>query len=245
MSNPIVFLHGFLGHPEEFKSIISNIKMHIECVSIDLNLAPSFSLKSLAEFVKSQLDSQKISKAHIWGYSMGGRVSLELYHQYPELFSSLTLESASLGIVDPKERSNRVKMDQDWESLLTRDPTLFLEKWYSQILFHHFKKHPDFKDHLKSRTATVTSSPQRIIQMQKASSPGINPHHFSVIEGIGVPTLVLVGQFDEKYVQMWTKLVDKNPNVAIKVIRNSGHVIHLEQPQEATAEFEKFLSQII
>lgn len=244
MNNIIVFLHGFLGHPEEFKPIISNFKNPTESIAINLYESPSYSLKSMGEFVLEKLKILNITKAHIWGYSMGGRVSLELYRQSPELFKSLTLESTSLGIIDPKERSNRLKMDEDWINLLKKDQKVFLEKWYSQVLFHSFNKHPDFNEHLKSREMTVTADLSNIIKMLKEASPGTNPHHFDVIEDIKVPTLALVGQFDEKYVLMWAKLIDKNSNIAIKVIQNSGHVIHLEQPQEATLEFEKFVSQI-
>ena len=53
---------------------------------------------------------------------------LEFYKQFPEACATLTLESTSMGIKDPHERNNRVKMDSDWANLIKDDPDLFLEK---------------------------------------------------------------------------------------------------------------------
>lgn len=246
MNNHIVFLHGFLGDPKEFERIflltsskVSSSLKNLSYTAIDLNLSPDYSLKGMSQFVKEKLEALNITQAHFWGYSMGGRVLLEFYKHYPDMCLSLTLESTSPGIVDPREKKNRVQLDADWAKLISKSQDEFLEKWYSQVLFQSFRKHKDFQDHLKLRYKTDASS---VSKMLLDASPGVNPHHFDVIENISVPTLALVGQFDEKYVQIWTKLIDKNPNIAIRIIPNSGHVIHLEQPQLAVDEFEAFIN---
>lgn len=242
MNKNLVFLHGFLGNSQEFASLpIQNFN----CVTIDLNSAPQYTLKGMAEFVKDKLKNLNISKAHFWGYSMGGRVLLEFYKNYPEVCESLTLESTSPGIMDPQERDNRVQMDSEWARLIETNPQLFLEKWYSQVLFAGFKKQNDYDYQLKLRENSLSA---RHAQMIKEASPGANPHHFKVIESLNVPTLALVGQNDEKYVQMWGKLIDQNPKIAIcnvklAAIENSGHVIHLENPTGAANTFLKFMKE--
>jgi 2-succinyl-6-hydroxy-2,4-cyclohexadiene-1-carboxylate synthase len=246
MSKNIVFLHGFLGDPKEFEAIVSPInKAGLNCYSLDLNLAKSFSLKAMADYVHEKLVKLNIKESHFWGYSMGGRVLLELFRNYPEMCESLTLESTSPGIIDPQERNNRVKMDADWANLIQTQPDTFLEKWYSQVLFSGFKKLNNYSSHLQSKEKALSPTHAKMIM---EASPGANPHYFKVIEAMSVPTLALVGQKDEKYVQMWGKLIDHTPQIAIpnnnidlKVVENSGHVIHLENP---TGAVEKFLSFI-
>jgi 2-succinyl-6-hydroxy-2,4-cyclohexadiene-1-carboxylate synthase len=247
MSNHIVFLHGFLGNDHEFDPIISRLKNNYTCVAIDLNLAPQYDLLSMAKFVREELSKRNITKSHFWGYSMGGRVLLEFYKNFPEVCFSLTLESTSLGLVDPHERDNRVKMDSDWAKLIENDPELFLEKWYSQNLFAGFKRHNGFAGYLELREKTLS---HRHSQMILEASPGANSPHFEVIDSLDLPTLALVGQNDEKYLRIWGKLIDKNPkiavsNIVLEAIENSGHVVHLENPHRAVEIFLKFMKEHI
>jgi 2-succinyl-6-hydroxy-2,4-cyclohexadiene-1-carboxylate synthase len=251
MNKPhLIFLHGFLGNSHEFDSITPLLKDKFNCITLDLNSATSFSLKNMADYVRESLKKLNVQRAHFWGYSMGGRVLLELYRNYPEMCLSLTLESTSLGLKDPHERNNRIKMDSDWANLISTNAELFLEKWYSQVLFSSFKKHKDYSLHMKLREKTLSSTHSQMIM---EASPGANLDHYEVMESISVPTLALVGQNDEKYLQIWGKLIDQNPGVAVsnnqtnkqmnidlKTVENSGHVIHLENPIGATDAFLEF-----
>lgn len=238
----LVFLHGFLGHPQEFKFLMDSFEKEFECIAIDLTQGNSFSLNAQAEYVKSKLDQLGIGKAHFWGYSMGGRVLLEFYKRFPEACLSLTLESVSLGISNVDEKNERVKKDSEWAELINSDPTLFLEKWYAQSLFDNFRKHEDFPLYTSLRRKNLSSLHAQIIV---EASPGANSDHFSLISNITIPVLALVGQFDDKYLQNWGKLIDKHPSLAIEIIKNSGHVIHLENPFGAINTFKKFMEKVL
>lgn len=245
MAKTIVFLHGFLGQPHDFESIIQDLEKHknetYDCIAIDLNQNTSFNLKSQAEYVREKLEYLNIKKAHFWGYSMGGRVLLELYKNHPEMFESMTLESVGLGLTDQTARNERVKTDTEWATLLSESKTQFLEKWYGQSLFDSFRKSPDFHIYVSLRAKTLSSHHG---QMIAEASPGANSDHYGLIESIKVPTLALVGQFDEKYREIWGKFIDKNPNLAIEIIKNSGHVIHFENPAGALNAFKKFTENL-
>lgn len=233
----LVFLHGFLGVPNEFDFLIKSLKKNFNCISINLNKGNSFDLKSQAEFVKSKLDELGIKKAHFWGYSMGGRVLLEFYKHFHETCESLTVESTSLGLTDSKERKDRMESDSQWAELIQSNPDLFLEKWYSQELFKNFKK-----NFAKPKSfARLPLHAQMILE----ASPGANPDHFDVISNISIPVLALVGQFDDKYLQNWGKLIDKPTPITIEIIKNSGHVIHIENPTGALQAFKKFITETL
>ncbi len=239
----LVFLHGFLGHPQEFE-FLKSLEKNFDCVSLDLNQnlgqGSSFLLKAQAAYVKNKLEQLGIQKAHFWGYSMGGRVCLELYKNFPEVCLSLTLESVSLGLMDKNERDERFKKDSEWAELITQNPTLFLEKWYEQGIFTGFKKQKDFPIYISLRKKILSSLHA---QMIVEASPGANADHFDLINKIKVPVLALVGQFDDKYLQIWGKLIDKHPQIAIEIIKNSGHVIHIENPTGAVNAFKKIMME--
>lgn len=240
MTNTLVFLHGFLGAPDEFQQLTSQLQ-DFQCISIHLDHAPSFSLKAQAEYVHEELLKLGINKAHFWGYSMGGRVLLELYKKYPLMCVSLTLESVSPGLTEPFERDQRLKIDTKWAEEIQIRPQEFIKSWYTQELFSGFKAQDDFHRYAQEKLKRLNSKHAKMIV---EASPGVNPHHFEVIENIDVPTLALVGQFDKKYCQIWGKLIDKNPNIAIQIISNSGHVIHLENSAGALREFLNFQREL-
>jgi len=122
--------------------------------------------------------------------------------------------------------------------LTQENKNLFIEKWYTQSLFDNFRKSKDFSIYKNLRTKNL--SPLHS-QMIVEASPGANPDHWDLIHSISIPTLALVGQNDEKYLKQWGKLIDKHPTLAIEIIRNSGHVIHLENPHGAINAFKKFM----
>ncbi|HRA21715.1 MAG TPA: alpha/beta fold hydrolase, partial [Anaerolineae bacterium] len=57
--------------------------------------------------VQATIDALGITRAHVLGYSMGGRVALSLALAVPERVASLSLIGASPGIADAAERDAR------------------------------------------------------------------------------------------------------------------------------------------
>ena len=61
----------------------------------------------------------------------------------------------------------------------------------------------------------------------------MNPLH-EALRTLKVPTLLLVGDKDQKFLQIAHDMSTALPNASIQVIADSGHATHLEQP-DATA----------
>ena len=81
---PLVFLHGFLGCKEDFLPLVSFLEKNFYCICLDLpgHGSSSFEEKALESIIDT-LASLNISSTDFVGYSMGGRVCLELYQKYP------------------------------------------------------------------------------------------------------------------------------------------------------------------
>ena len=70
------------------------------------------------------------------GYSMGGRLCLQLALDRPDLVERLVLVSASPGIADAAARATRVEADEQLAQDIERDGVdAFLERWVAQPLF--------------------------------------------------------------------------------------------------------------
>ena len=63
--------------------------------------------------MKELLDYLHIEKAHVLGYSMGGRLAITLACLYPEYVHSLLLENCTAGLESEEHQKNVVKRMSD------------------------------------------------------------------------------------------------------------------------------------
>src|SRR5699024_8067238 len=69
------------------------------------------SMIGFTDELKALFDLLQISRCHLLGYSMGGRVALSFALRHPDYVSHLILESASPGLKTIEERLNRQQQD--------------------------------------------------------------------------------------------------------------------------------------
>lgn len=116
-SHHLVALHGFMGHPSDFK--VLNLALwapHIFLTQMD----------SLEEWAK-RFNSSITQKPIVLGYSMGGRLALHCLLENPKLYHAAIIVAAHPGIKDEELRYKRLEQDrvwstkfksQEWESLM-------------------------------------------------------------------------------------------------------------------------------
>lgn len=197
---PLVFLHGFLGAPKDWDSVIARLKDRVRCLAFPLPL-------DLKEFPK-MLDTEKISTCTLIGYSMGGRIALQLQKLYPNRIANLALLSSHFGLQSEAEKKKRWEEDKVWiKHLETLPQEAFLELWQAQPIFCGKKLARDYKVSYQSALLKTYSLAKQ--------------EYFPPPEG----TLLLYGKKDLKYGALYHTL---NGSVALK---DCGHVLHLEDPE--------------
>ncbi len=98
---PVILLHGSPGDNTEVQDLGAILGRHRRAVSPDLPgfggstwKVPDYSVAAHARYVLSLLDSLRIDRAHVVGFSMGGGVALHLADLAPSRIASVTLLSA-------------------------------------------------------------------------------------------------------------------------------------------------------
>ena len=101
---PVVLLHGSPGSGSAFRSLGPVLGAHRRAIAPDLPgfgasaaRLPDYSIRAHAAMVLQLLDSLRIERAHVVGFSLGGGAALEMYDQDPGSVASLTLLS-SIGV---------------------------------------------------------------------------------------------------------------------------------------------------
>ena len=115
-NTPIVWLHGFMGSHKDWLPITSQIDHNSICIDLPghgsaNHLRSNNGFEGVMTYVVNALEKRNITRCHIVGYSMGGRLAMMLVTRFPKLFNKVVIESAHPGIISSKERENRYQQD--------------------------------------------------------------------------------------------------------------------------------------
>lgn len=230
---PLVFLHGFLGCKEDFVPLVSKLETNYYCICLDLpGHGSSVMQENALESIVSTLSHLNITSTDFVGYSMGGRICLELYQKYPTLYKKMIILSSHPGLKNQEEKDARWQEDLKWVDLLeNRSLDEFLNAWYEQPLFAHFKKTGLFANVLKRRQK---QNPNGLAEMLKTFSLAKQDHI------IPPSALFLYGEEDLKYETLYRTLLKENQ---VKRISKSEHPVHLQNPEECATMVQEFLEK--
>ena len=215
----IVFLHGFLGTSEDWEPYLayfSSKDFHV--IAPDLpghGSSLSYELEELIPLIPK--------KTHLVGYSMGGRIALNLQKCYPNHFSSLTLISTNPGLRTAKEKKERIVWEnQIIESLKTETIENFIQKWYQQSLFSGFV--PPINRLHQNKDGLISA-------FRKFSIANL-PSLWDYLSQSQLPIQMIFGAKDLKYskLKQEVKKIDTNHRIKTYSVANCGHSVHLENP---------------
>jgi 2-succinyl-6-hydroxy-2,4-cyclohexadiene-1-carboxylate synthase len=243
MTVPLLFIHGFIGHPDDWKACQNFLNYDGPIYNLTLPGHVSLSPPPIEDgfnYIKEYIERFDIGPCHVIGYSLGGRVALFSAFKYPYLFKTLTLLSASPGINSPAEKQTRLAWDAiKIEQLKTKPLLQFLdEDWYSLNLFKTFRASSVFHDALTQRCLHHS---ENLAQSMLSLSPALQPSFWPKLKHLPVPLSYIYGECDSSYVTIALQLKSILPKAKIIGIPNSGHVIHLEKPAECAAILKECL----
>ncbi len=245
----VVYLHGFMGSASDWQPLMNTLNNDYRHLAIDLpghgrtdlpnDGIENLNFEQVADQLLLLLDQNGIERSHLIAYSMGGRLALYLLLRYPQRWHRAVIESASPGIEDETERSQRYERDKALaDQLADIDFEQFLNHWYSQPLFSGIKKRSDFKDLLIAR---MNNQREHLAQALRGLSVGRQPSLWSLLSGVTTPTLLIHGEWDEKYSVIVNRMANHSNNFYKKMIPACGHNCHFEKPEKFNAIVKSFL----
>jgi len=226
----IVMLHGFGGthrawdgvvaalDPERYLPLALDLPGHgaaadherpitfADCVAQVLALAPE-------RFV-------------LCGYSLGGRIALHVALAAPARVSRLVLVSCSAGVEDAGERAGRRAADKQLARQLEQDPfEEFIERWRAQPLF---AADPPEVGRL-ARADQRRNQPNALAAVLRGIGTGEMPPFWGRLEELAMPTVVVVGDRDAKFLELGHRMVGMISSATL-VKLPGGHDLPRENP---------------
>ena len=140
-----------------------------------------------------------------------------------------------------KGREQRKNHDNNLAQRLNSEPFMdFLDFWYDQPIFRTLKNNKNFANLLKSR---CNNNPQRLAKSLVEIGAGAQPSIWSDLRIIKNQCLLIAGEFDTKYQKIFSKMHKEIFSSKFVIIKNAGHNVHFENPDEFTKVIKKFLSK--
>jgi len=162
------------------------------------------------------------------GYSMGGRLCLDLALAQPELVRGLVLVSTTAGIDDPDERAARRQADDATARELERDGVeRFIDRWLATPLM------ATLAASAQNRAERLTNTVDGLASSLRLAGTGTTPPRWGELATLTAPTLIVVGSLDVKFAALGQRLAAGiGPSATLAIVDGAGHAVHLERPEE-------------
>lgn len=177
---------------------------------------------------------------HVVGYSMGGRIALELALQHPELVYTLVLESAGLGPADDEARTALAERAAKWASdLREQGMQAFVDAWEQLPLFASQQRlSQETRDVVRAeRLANDPEAMALAVEYGGQHTMQDNRANQERLSYAWTPVLYVCGTRDDKYLAQAEDLVHMGLDTKALM---GGHNLHLEQPAAFGRALEDF-----
>lgn len=250
---PLLLLHGFTGSAAEWYDLLPTLAHGRRVIMPDLighgaSEAPDdparYTMERCVADLLAVLDHLELAQVDLLGYSMGGRVALHLAAAAPERINRLILESASPGIADSAERAARAVADDALaDRIVAEGLEWFVDHWASIPLFASQSALPEAV-RVAQRERRLAQRARGLANALRGMGAGRQESLWDVLDQIALPTLLISGELDHKYVDIGAAMAARMSQVQHVVVPAAGHTVHLEQPQAFNEIVVRYLEAI-
>ncbi len=250
---PVVLLHGFTGSTATWAELVETLRAEFTTIAVDIvghgqSDAPETTERyeddRCAEDLSRLLRSMGHERACWLGYSMGGRVALQIAVHHRDVVSSLVLEGASPGLRSESERAERRRSDEALADRIEADGVpAFVDEWERLPLFAS-QAQLTSEARERVRAERLANRAHGLANSLRGGGTGAQPPLHDRLSYVQAPTLLLAGELDTKFAGIAEEMARSLPDATMHLIEGAGHAAHLERPEAFGAEVLDFLRRV-
>lgn len=244
---PLVALHGFFGDGQDWAPVAEALRWPGLVAAPELpghdlvDPTSPITMRACAEAVADTC-ARLAPRVVLCGYSMGGRVALNVALDHPERVAALILISASPGLERDEDRAARILKD---EALAARAETIgasaLWDLWSLVPIIATQQRTPSpWREAMSGRRRARSAA--ALAASLRGMGTGAQPSRWGELERVQAPTLLLTGAEDAKFEQIASHMLARGLRAEHTSIAEAGHSPHLEQIEATTRALDAFLS---
>lgn len=252
-SDIIIAIHGFTGDSTTMFPLIEASRGSWPALLVDVighgaSSAPEhlehYTMASVVDQILALIGPREPGTVHLVGYSMGGRIALSMAARAPWFFASVSTISATAGIEDPAERSQRYDLDNELALELEQlGVAQFVQQWLEQPLFSSYVAALSSSEYDQTVSQRSAQSARGLANSLRATGTGAMPPLWTSLQGLRSPLLAIAGELDTKFVEIAERLGATAPNGRTRIVSGAGHVVHVENLDEVSSALAAHLKE--
>lgn len=251
----VLLVHGFGEDGNVWQNQVNYLKDKFRLIIPDLpgsgrsEMIDDMSMEGLAEVLKALIiqECRQVSPpggdlegaCPIIGHSMGGYIALAFAEKYPQLLTGLGLVHSSAFADSEEKKATRrkgidfIKQNGAFEFLKTAIPNLFSPRSKDEM--------PEKIDEFIQEQHNFL--PEALVSYYEAMMQ--RPDRTNVLKNSSVPVLFIMGKYDNAIpIEDGMKQCHLPEKSYIHVLRASGHMGMMEEPETSNKALEEFLLQL-
>jgi 2-succinyl-6-hydroxy-2,4-cyclohexadiene-1-carboxylate synthase len=228
----VVFVPGFMQRGEAWAPVAGRVAERYPTLCLDFE---THTLEGRFEELREAAPPGTVAA----GYSMGGRLAIQLAAREPERFAALIVVGASAGIEDPEERRRRLEADLELADRIESSPIEeVVARWEKRPVFAG--QPPQLVE--AQRPGRLSHDPGALATLLRSAGQGAVEPAWDRIASLPMPLLAMAGERDERYAAAARRLAELAPHGRAMLIAEAGHAAQLEQPEAVAAAILELLS---
>jgi 2-succinyl-6-hydroxy-2,4-cyclohexadiene-1-carboxylate synthase len=231
MRETLVLLHGFTQTGRSWDPVLA-----VLCQSRSRPVAPDLrghgdagSVRPIGfdEIAGDVLAAAGDGPFTLVGYSQGGRIGLHLALAAPHRVQRLVLVSTTAGLEDPAAREARVASDEQLARRMEgQGIDAAARAWAAQALFGG--QTPEVA--ALAHEDRLRNDPKDLADVLRGVGTGRMTPLWDRLPELTMPSAVIVGERDRKFVELGRRLADGLPDATFTLVPDAGHALPWEKP---------------
>jgi 2-succinyl-6-hydroxy-2,4-cyclohexadiene-1-carboxylate synthase len=241
---PVTLLHGFTQSSRSWRELIAGMPAGWRWVVPDLRghgdtrVRPGapHTMEACLSDLEMLWDHLGISRTHLVGYSMGGRLALHVAAARPERILSVLTIGAHGGLDEDAREGRRRGDDALAHRIETDGLEAFVNYWSSLPLFAGLERRgPSFVAQV--RAERMSNRAAGLAESLRGMGAGAMRPVWDDLRRVTCPCTFVAGQLDHGYVASARRLAAAVPDGRVVIVQRAGHTVHQERPEA----FERLL----
>ncbi|WP_299755988.1 alpha/beta hydrolase [uncultured Pontibacter sp.] len=242
----LVFLHGFCESKQVWAEFTKPLQQKFRIIALDLpgfgentESISSYSMESMADYVKHKLEELRVHRCILVGHSMGGYVSMAFAAKYGSMLQGLCLfHSSALSDTDEKKESRSKSIDY-----VERHGVINFINPFVEPLF--YKENRDWlKQEIELMKEIGRATPQESVTGALAAMRD-RPDRSDALRKARFPVLFIFGKEDGAVpLEKALEQCHLPGNSMVYFLEKTGHMGMFERTYETRKAIEKFAETI-